>query len=45
MKNFIVAAVVCVAVTYGADSYFSNGKYYGLFFGMAREIYKHMWAG
>jgi hypothetical protein len=41
MKNFFVAAIVCIAVLYGVDSYFFNGQYYGAFFGMARQIYQH----
>jgi hypothetical protein len=42
MKNFLVAAVVCIAVTYSADSYFFNGQYYGAFFDMARQFYQHV---
>jgi len=41
MKNFLVAAVVCVVVTYGVDSYFFNGQYYDARFGVARQIYRH----
>jgi hypothetical protein len=41
MKNFLVAAVVCVAATYGVDSHFFNGQYYGALFGMARQFYLH----
>jgi hypothetical protein len=29
MKNILLAAVICIAVTYAVDAYWFNGAYYG----------------
>ena len=41
MKNILVAAVVCVAVTYGVDVYWFNGQYYGALVRLISNTLRH----
>jgi hypothetical protein len=38
MKNFIIAGIVFVAVTYAIDSYLFHGEYYGAAFQVFRKL-------
>jgi hypothetical protein len=39
--RFLGAALVCIAVLYGMDAYFSNGRYFASLQREVADIYQH----
>jgi hypothetical protein len=42
MRDFLIAAGICVAVLYGVDALYFNGQYYDALISMMSDLYRHL---